>query len=211
MKRRRVRGAGRPDTRARGQGLVEFAVLIPVFLVLLLSMLDFGFAYNHNLSLEYATREGARTGSALAAGNSTLPCDEVDDYVMAAVQRVLKAPGSAVILANIGVVSIYKATATGAEIPGAVNTWTYAPGAGPTVDGMRLDFVAGTRGWSACDRSNAMPNPDSIGVSIGYTYHFITPLPSALALVGGRGVATLPMSDRTVMSLNPTVAEPPGL
>lgn len=204
MSRSKAGRRARPDDSSRGQGLVEFAVIVPVFLVLLLSMLDFGMAYNNHLTLEYATREGARTGSALAAGNSTLPCAQVDDYVMAAVQRVLKAPGSAVALANIGTVHIYKADDFGGETSGSVNVWTYAPGGGPTVDGMRLDFVKGSTGWNACGRSNAVPGADSIGVSINYAYHFITPLPAALSLVGGGGPATLAMSDRTVMSLNPT-------
>ncbi len=52
----------RPPSRSRGQSLVEFAVSVPVFVMLLFGMLEFGFAFSHNLTLEYATREGARTG-----------------------------------------------------------------------------------------------------------------------------------------------------
>ncbi len=200
--------AGHADhagARSIGQGLVEFALILPVFLVLLLSLLDFGLAFSHNLTLEYATREGARTGAALASGNSALSCNDVDKYVMAAVQRVLKAPGSSVRLGDIGQVRIYKAAANGSEV-GPANTWTYSPEDGPLVDGANLDFVAGASTWSACSRTNSTPDPDSIGVSITYQYHYITPLASALALVGGNasGPLTLPMSDRTVMQLNPT-------
>ena len=61
-----LRRAGRTD--ARGQSMVEFAISVPVFVMLLFGMLEFGFAFNHNLTLEYATREGARTGAALANG-----------------------------------------------------------------------------------------------------------------------------------------------
>ena len=36
---------------ARGQSLVEFAVAVPVFIMLLFGMLEFGFAFSHNLTL----------------------------------------------------------------------------------------------------------------------------------------------------------------
>ena len=56
--------------RSRGQSLVEFSVLVPAFMLLLFGMLEFGFVFTHNLTLEYATREGARTGAALADGGT---------------------------------------------------------------------------------------------------------------------------------------------
>ena len=66
----------RPDRRdrSRGQSLVEFAISVPVFVLLLFGMLEFGFAFSHNLTLEYATREGARTGAALGPGTANIPC-----------------------------------------------------------------------------------------------------------------------------------------
>ena len=66
--------ATRRRNGARGQGLVEFAVLVPVFFLLLLGMLEFGLAYTHDQTLAYATREGARTGASLGVGNSSYPC-----------------------------------------------------------------------------------------------------------------------------------------
>jgi hypothetical protein len=41
---------------------VEFALILPVLLLLLLGIIDFGIFYGQNLSLEAATREGARQG-----------------------------------------------------------------------------------------------------------------------------------------------------
>ncbi len=195
------RRRGRPD---RGQSLVEFSLVLPVFLVLLMSMMDFGFAYGQNLTIEYATREGARTGAALAAGNSTLPCADVDDYVMAAVQRVLESPGSQVKLEYIDNVEIYKSDAAGNKL--GSNRWGYMAGDRPTVDGVTLDFGLLSTGWDACTRSNATPNPDSLGVLIHYQYHYVTPLGSAIALLGSHhaGPPTLSISDHTVMQLNPT-------
>ena len=53
QKRARNRG------RSRGQALVEFSLVIPVFLMILFGILDFGFALYSRLTLINATREGA--------------------------------------------------------------------------------------------------------------------------------------------------------
>lgn len=186
-----------------GQGLVEFAMLVPVFMILLLGLLEFGFVFDHTMTVSYATREGARSGAAFAQGNSTtIPCVDIDKNIIAAVQRVLKAPGSLVKIANITNITIYKATSTGTPVGGTSNVWTYSAGAGPVVDAVPLDFVQGTVNWNACSRINGA-TPDSIGVSIVYDYRFVTPLSAALGFFGPPGGAGLTIRDRTVMALNP--------
>ena len=92
--------AGSDRRCQRGQSLVEFALLLPVFMVLLLGLLEFGFVFAHHQGLEYATREGARTGAALSNGQdgqNGLPvattCTKIDDQIIAAVQRVLDRQG----------------------------------------------------------------------------------------------------------------------
>lgn len=204
--------------RRRGQGLVEFAIFVPLFLVLLFTMLDFGFALYTNLTLEYASREGARVGAALAAGNASLPCAQVDNHVIAAVQRVLQSAGFNVPLNNNGDstktgvnwIRVYKATAyvdgSGWDVLNNYNQWTYSAGAGPTVDGSPIDFVGpGTPSWSACSRTNGT-TPDKIGVAINYTYAWQTPIAGVLRLIvpSSSFFSRLTFFDKTVMNLNPT-------
>lgn len=197
--------------RERGQGLVELSIVIPTALLLLLGMLEFGFAFDHTLSLQYATREGARMGSALANGGGTLGCGTgqspnaatVDPQIIAAVQRVITSPGSPLTLSQVSEIRIYKANSTGGEVSGSVNVWTYNAGGGPVVDGAALNFANTSTGWNACSRNNAS-SPDSIGVSLTYTYQFVTPLSGILGFFGGPGATSLPISDRTVMALNPS-------
>jgi hypothetical protein len=201
----------RPSRREgeRGQGIVEFAALVPIFLLLLLGMLEFGFAFDQNLTLQYASREGARVGSALANDGGPTGCTTVDDQIVAAVQRVLVSPGSRVEPAIGMQVLIWKATATGTQaVPTSsyTNTWTYTgPGTGPLVDGQRIAFTKGVSPWSACTRNNGgVGGPDSIGISLTHTYTFQTPLAGILRFLGGSSAGTLTMSDRTIMALNPT-------
>ena len=185
-------------------------MIVPVFLILLLGILEMGFAFDHLLTISYASREGARTGAALADGQKLASCADVDRYVVSAVERVLTSDGSPVRthLADIGSIRVFKANASGGET-GPVNVWIPAMdgsgnGTGPTVDGRALHFALSSSGWGACSRSNATANPDSIGIRITYTYRAITPLAGIMRLIGGSGSATLAMSDRSVMALNPT-------
>ncbi len=207
-----MRRSGVETTAAqRGQSLVEFAILVPVFLLCLLGMLEFGLAFNHHMTIEYATREGSRTGSALADGGSTnclagVDLDDIDGQIVGAVQRILKSPGSPVNLAGVDEVRLYRADASGGQVGSDANVWRYTPGAGPDIDrGLgvdRLDFSPSSVGWPVCSR-NSGPNPDSIGVSLRYRYAFQTPLGGIATMFSSAPATLLTIDDRTVMALNP--------
>lgn len=202
----------RPRGWQRGQALVEFTLAVPVMLLLLVSLLEFGLAFNHRLTLAYATREGARTASALANGGGTLGCGaggspnaaSVDPAVIAAVQRILESPGSPIVLASISDLRIYRAQAnnTGNQNGGQANVWAYAPGAGPLVDGRRLDFTQRSVGWQTCARTYRDP-ADSVGVQLTYRYDLATPIGALLRLIGGQFAASFTITDETVMQVNP--------
>ncbi len=185
-----------------GQGMVEFAVIVPVFLLLLLGMLEFGFVFTHNLSLEYATREGARVASSLSDGGSgatAATCRAIDQAVINAVTKVLKSPGSPILGYPNAVASIkiWEADASGNPVAGTTDTWNNKN------DGSLTFVQPVSQNWPCTSRSSTLPS-DSIGVSLTYTYTMITPLGSIEKFFGGAGPASLQMSDKTVMSLNPT-------
>ena len=48
--------------RQRGAAAVEFAIILPVLLFMLLGVVDFGVFFGQNISLQSAAREGARQG-----------------------------------------------------------------------------------------------------------------------------------------------------
>jgi hypothetical protein len=197
--------------RTCGQSLVEFSVLVPAFMLLLFGMLEFGFVFTHNLTLEYATREGARTGAALADGNQNASvCSTIDAQIVAAVERVLTSPGSPIDEPSVTSINIWKSTLATSGSPGTptssgeTSTWVYGSGGAPTVDGFQLHYHETTAStWTPCTRNNGA-NPESIGVSLTYNYSMVTPL-SAIARFFGGGASTgiISMNDRTIMALNP--------
>lgn len=64
-----IRGNARLDER--GAALVEFGLVLPLFMMLVLGMFSGGMAYNHQNALSNAAREGARYGATVAKDQCT--------------------------------------------------------------------------------------------------------------------------------------------
>ncbi len=180
----------------RGQSLPEFCLVLTTLMVMVLGIAELGFAFSNNMSLELATREGARVGAALVAGKGHP--ENVDPQIIAAVERALRSPGSGIELSKIAWIHIYQAKSDGSE--GAFNEWRYSAGGGPLVDGQNLDFYESSVGWPATARSATLP-PPSIGVSIQYTHDLKTPIGAISSSIFG--TSNIGMVDRTVMALEP--------
>jgi hypothetical protein len=73
---------GRPH-KSRGQSLAEFAISIPILILLLSGVVEFGFALNYYLSLLDATREAARYYSTFDPFNDD-GTDNMDFYAATA-------------------------------------------------------------------------------------------------------------------------------
>lgn len=213
--------------REQGQGLVEFALVLPIVAILMVSVLEVGLIYGAMQSVGYASREGARVAAAFADGTGdcaidpgggnpsnpdpTLRIPPVDAVAVGAAQRIIQSPDSGVRLARVDQIRIFRADAAGRQIGNQVNTWGFVgAGNGPDVDpGVGTERIAfaeqGTAGWPACNRSNGGPTGvDSVGFTVRYTYDFVTPMGAVLnALSGGNFNVTL--AETTVMALNPTL------
>ena len=187
------------------QGLVEFALILPpLLLILVFGLVEIGNVLSVAMTMSSATREGARVASAMVNGGGALGCSAgqspnaatVDPNVVAAVERVLVGNGSRITLADLSQIRIAKSTATGAETGGLINTWNYQSNGGPVIDGQRLDFVPASQPWQACSRNNAAP-ADSAVITVTYTYRGRTPLRMLIPFFN-----QFTMTDRTVMAMN---------
>lgn len=78
--------------RERGQALVEFAFVVPIFLVLVLGVVDFSWALRSWITVTNSAREGARLGAVGAT------CDDIK-------QRVVDTSADLVTLSDVSVVN----------------------------------------------------------------------------------------------------------
>ncbi len=62
-----------------GQAVVEFALILPILMLILLGVVEFGRFYNASLMVNHASREGARIS---ALGGTTLQVEQRVDTVM---------------------------------------------------------------------------------------------------------------------------------
>jgi Flp pilus assembly protein TadG len=61
----------RQTPRTRGTQLLEFAMVLPMLLMMFLGVFDFGWVLHQQIALDNATREGARRG-AVGANNGSI-------------------------------------------------------------------------------------------------------------------------------------------
>lgn len=171
--RLRVRRARR---RSRGQSLVEFALVFPFFMVIMLGIIEFAFALNAVLAIDFASRDAAL--AAAEAGNA----DGADCSILKSVDEGITAPASD---ADITQIRIFKSDANGNEL-GPVNI--YDVGGKAACAGLPFSLVS--EGYQDTDRCNELAGckvqstVDTIGVEITYIYKWHTPLHSLLSLPG---------------------------
>jgi|GEM_PF-1943076 Flp pilus assembly protein TadG len=181
--------------RQRGQSLVEFAVVLPVMAAMLAAVLEFGLALDTDMSLETASREGARVGAVLGNGGSggTCPYASAEDPTTGVDATIVNTVKTS--LANSSVdmstvkISIFGAAANGSANT-AIDTYAWVSGA----------FVA-TNGhpYAACGRHDGTfggGTYDDIAVQIQYTYTSKTGLLSIFT--GG-----LPMTAKAIFPIGP--------
>src|SRR5437899_12902633 len=109
-----ARGSRNTGSSERGQAIVEFAIVLPVFLLLLFGLVEFGFVLNASSSVNYASRVAALLA---AEGGAT---DGTDCMVLRAVERAFTTPTTPT---RVSRVEIYWSDNNGDQIASNVNAY----------------------------------------------------------------------------------------
>jgi Flp pilus assembly protein TadG len=171
----RARRSRRSD-RTRGQAVVEFSLVLPLFLTVMLAIIEFGFAFNSVLAVNFASRNAALTAAESGDAEGT------DCLVLRTVERDVTAPADR---GKINEVDIFRADKNGAMVGtatiyarnGGSTTCNYAGGLTVTVpyslvqDGYAEEDRCNT--LSGCEDGRTL---DQVGVRITYTHTWVTPL-----------------------------------
>jgi hypothetical protein len=178
--RKHARFVGR--RHAAGQGLVEFSLVLPMFLTILLGIIEFSFAFNAVLAVNFASRNAALLAAEGGADSGT------DCIVLRSIENDITSPASTM---QVERVEIYQSDRNGTMVGlptvyvrGGSWTCEYAGGFEITVPytqaadaypyDERCNYLAGC--------SEAHPALDLVGVKITYRHLWVTPIRS---FIGG--------------------------
>jgi len=149
-----------PRRSTRGQSVVEFALLLPIMLILLLGVVDLARIYTTMLSVESAAREAADYGTTMGAGH-WLVGTPLNDTVAQMQQRACVASSDLPDYADGD-----SNPANGCSNPSFTYCVTTSIG-GPCT--FPLDPVA------ACENPTRTP-PCWVTVTLAYDFHLIAPM-----------------------------------
>lgn len=188
----------------RGATLIEAAIILPLLLLVIISILELGLAFKDFLTVSYLSREGARI-AALAGDDDTADC-----AVLTGLGALIN-PGD---LARLREIQIYEADPnTGAQgsaynralyVDGEDATKCTEPTGGATDDGWTITYVAG--GYDPLTREVAVSATsggaalDIIGVRVILDRNWVT----------GFGPFSGPMTvdEATITRMEPEVYAP---
>jgi hypothetical protein len=173
--------------RSRGQSLVEFALVIPIFITLVVAIAEFAFLFGTFLSASFTSRDGVQVAAEM--GNSTC----ADEVVLQRIEQDITAPADATKILSV---DIFWSDNAGNPIGSAINTWTRTGSSQCTLPSntiITIPYQRTANGYPLANRCNVLSavgcasghtSIDTIGVKITYQYSWITPLPQ---FVGGSG------------------------
>ncbi len=165
----------------RGQAVVEFAFVAPVFLLIMFAIIQFSVLILNRSAITFATRQGARIASIHGAE------PDANDQICIGIRAALKS--SSMNPDNLGTVTIYRG-GSGMNAAGTDNASAHDVG---TCTGGHWTYQVA--GWPYYARSVIDP-PDPIGVSLTYNFHFILPI------FGG----SLALGDASILRVEPQYA-----
>lgn len=141
---------------------------MPIFLLLMMGVLEYGFLYNNILTVQYAARQGV-SAAAQAGG-----VDGADCSILKAVERALTAP---IDKTRVSSVLVYKSDANGDPVPGIANQYVRTGTLDCPGSETQPYTLVGSEGYPQSDRHDSLAEGlDVVGVRIGYIYVGITPV-----------------------------------
>jgi hypothetical protein len=196
-------GKRRNRSAQGGVTLVEFAIVLPIFVATFFAMIEFGFAFNAVLAINRASQNGA-----LIAGQAGSAAD-ADCQILRRIGEQLRAPLNR---SDIVDIRIIRTNNTGAA---TLASNVYSPTGSKNCGSYSVPFGATSSGYpesQRCDIQAGCPSlspprttVDKIGVQITYRYTPVTPMRELLRFMGGDGTtgASWTFSKRNVSRMEP--------
>jgi Flp pilus assembly protein TadG len=173
---------GNKTASERGASLVEFSLVLPILLVIVLGILEMGMAFRSVITVGSAAQEGARVAS--FKGNDI-------DADCVALESVIAELGDEIDL--VTAIKIYRVDSAGNPEPLKTNTYAYS-GVGDITDCTKWN---GTVLWPSTDRKVTVGTTplDVLGVEVSSTHTWVTQFPPFGGSIG--------VDESTIVRLEP--------
>lgn len=170
---------GRRRRRARGQAMVEFALVAPLFFLVFFGFIEFALINTSIAGYNFAAKDGARIGSLLGRTDAT-----VDTQIVSDVRNHI----AGIVMATPVKIEVFKADEGGNPIlsGGSVIENAYDINGNPI----------GTQSWPVDNRNDTLLDADYLGVKITFKYTYLT------SYVSG-GNTSLTLSASSVQRIEP--------
>jgi Flp pilus assembly protein TadG len=203
---RRATGQGAPDGQA-GQGLVEFALVVPLLVVLFMAVLELALAMNAVVGVNRASQQAAHTASIMGdrSGGDCLVLRDIEQAVMVPNDRSKIQDVTIERTAMVGNTSYAQQTYTrtgsmACTLPdGATITVPYTLTTAGYPEDQRCTVLSG------CPLlTPARSTVDNVGVNIRYRHLWATPLNAIYGAFGGGDVGWN-IAQRNIFRMEPTL------
>lgn len=171
------RSRNRGPVRSRAQSLVEFALVAPLFLLILFGVIEYALINASIGAFNFAAKEGARYEAIIGNGQPPLGFASIDQYI---VNQVILPQVAGVVMAQAQAVVVYRATESGdcdgsgsitnQPLPNCVNEDVLQPNGSGTWVYTQSTWLTS----SAVGRNDQLSNADYLGVFISYKYTYLT-------------------------------------
>ena len=165
------RSSGHTPRRPRrklGQSMVEFALVLPVLLLVIFGIIEFCGIYESLNTVNYAAREGARVGAIIGPTLSN-----ADTQILQAILNVTSNGG--LLFSQVQKIEIFKSDENG-TVPALATGCAAAPNE-DIYNGQGT--ACGTANWPPSVRNATFNAQDYLGIRITFLYNWITSFVSA--------------------------------
>lgn len=173
------------DRSEKGQAIVEFALILPALMLLVIGLIEFSFVLNSRNTVLFASRDG----SMLAAEGGSL--DGTDCVVLQKIDGDVVSPSTVL---RVQRVEIYWSDRNGDQIGSNVNVYTRTGATSCTYpDGntITVPYTLTTAGYVESSRCNVLAGcggshttVDTVGVRVTYQHFWLT----SFARITGSGI-----------------------
>lgn len=204
-------GSANDGERSGGQGLVEFTIVVPFVMVLLMALLEMSVAMGASLGINRASQGGAHV--AASAGNIA----GADCLILRRIETDVSAPSDRRKILDV----VIERAALAGNQSYAQQKWSRTGSTDCTLpDGsvIALPYTLVVAGYPEAQRCTvlggcplltpARSTVDNIGVSVRYRHDWITPLNGALELISDGGIddgSGWVFEQRNIFRIEPTL------